>query len=195
MAWYRNQQEAHLPSAQINIGICPNLRYLSTSPTIWIPNNVIYPGTVMPNIVIGDQPIPRKWPEIPVPVRSIASLNMSMCPKLEQISLENVNLFNVNFSLTGNLQYIYLSSQSDRIVSAPKSGIISGAKGGYLLDAVKSLPPRVEGRECAIVIRGVNIDATEYEAVEISRLNYLSLMSHASNNHWNVYWESGYELQ
>lgn len=190
----------NMPDVQVEIESCPQLRSFGSSRHIWgaptldvtVPV-VPFPGTVTPvdpNIVGGGTVTPA-WPDIPEPVPSYRSLRINDCPKLKEVSLENVNVGQFDFSDFPLLQYVYVSSHNGRIVGGSANVLSPSYRGQFLDYTVSTLPERSAIFRGKILVRGVNVANTEYTEAVISSNNRTSIETTAQEKNWNVVWDSG----
>lgn len=190
----------NMPDVQVEIESCTQLRSFGSSRHIWgaptldvtVPV-VPFPGTVTPvdpNIVGGGTVTPA-WPDIPEPVPSYRSLRINDCPKLKEVSLENVNIGQFDFSDFPLLQYVYVSSHNGRIVGGSANVLSPSYRGQFLDYTVSTLPERSAIFRGKILVRGVNVANTEYTEAVISSNNRTSIETTAQEKNWNVVWDSG----
>lgn len=109
-----------------------------------------------------------------------------------RISLENVYINTFDFSSFPNLNYVYLSSQSDRIVGGGNSGLLTSSKGDFLVNTVSTLPQRSDAFRGKILIREVAANNNSYEKVWITSQNQSQIENaYAIEKNWSVVWDSG----
>ena len=180
-------------NTSVTISNCPNLTYFSNTKYVWGAPNMTQPvindGILSP-YVVGDGNV---WPICPENVESFACLNISGCAKLHTLSLENVGFCTVNFANLPKLQYVYLTSKSDRIVGALSNPLRVSTKGEYLKDAISTLPSRSGNSAGRVLLRCVSNDNASYVPVNISSSNYNVITSAAVNKNWELVWDSGVE--
>lgn len=171
-----------MPNANVTIARCPLLLRFGSSREIWaglsptlpFPSFPLNSGLEEPldPDVVGDGSISQiEWPSVPEPVVSINLLSISDCNNLRKISLENVNISSFDFSDFPNLEYVYLSSQSHRIVGGGSNILSPSCKGEFLVNTVSALPQRTIPRIGRIAVRGVSNTNMLFEKVWISSQN------------------------
>ena len=190
----------NMPDVQVEIENCPLLRSFGSSRHIWgAPTlSVVVPivpgpgiGDILdPNVVGGGSTTPA-WPNIPESVLSYRSLCINDCPKLTEVSLENVGLSQFDFSDFPNMQYLYVSSHNDRIVGGTSNSLTMTSKGEFLANTVATLPTKGILFKGKILVRGVNLSNTEYVEARISTKYQNQITTFAEENNWNVVWDSG----
>lgn len=157
----------------VKVNDCANLEVLATTPTIYRPESVSGPATATGSgeIVHGDmmasgpsakwppvpQPDAESWPIVPLAEYSLGDLSgagaeVGNCLRLRVVSLDNTRIKKIDFAANSGLEYIYLSSDFDYI-----AGGGGDPKGQYLLDAVRTLPSRLNKPQGLIVLRGIGV--------------------------------------
>lgn len=180
-------------NASIRISSCPNLTYFSNTRYIWGAPNItasVIDEEIVSPYVVGNG---NAWPTYPESVVSFASLNISGCAKLHTLSLENVGFTTMSFANLPKLQYVYLTSKSDKIVGAASNPLSLPTRGAYLKDAINTLPSRTGNSAGRVLLRCVSNDSASYIPVTISSSNYNAITSSAASKNWNVVWNSGVE--
>lgn len=190
----------NMPDVQVEIENCPLLRSFGSSRHIWgAPTlSVVVPivpgpgiGDILDPNVVGGGSITPAWPNIPESVLSYRSLCINDCPKLTEVSLENVGLSQFDFSDFPNMQYLYVSSHNDRIVGGTSNSLTMTSKGEFLANTVATLPTKGILFKGKILVRGVNLSNTEYVEARISTKYQNQITTFAEENNWNVVWDSG----
>lgn len=204
----------------VNVDNCKNLELLSNTPSIYtLPilkpregadtlkhiKDPIIDGPIDPII---PEPVRFPWPYTPMDHYSLGNLdgngvNIDNCKQLKTISLDNTRITNISFAGKGELDYVYLSSFDSYIAGG------GTPKGAYLLNAVNSLPSRLEKKTGQIIVRQIglylvraasDIDAealrpmiaeSRFQAVLIDRatLNEIERVCAAKN--WEIVWAKG----
>ena len=189
-----NIQLINAKNSSITVSNCPNLKVFSNTRYVWGAPNIaalaMEEELLNPYVVGGSN-----WPAYPESVVSFASLNISSCPKLHTLSLENVGFSTISFSNLPKLQYVYLTSQANKIVGASNNPMNLTARGIYLKNAINTLPSRSGNTAGRILLRCVSTDNASYMPVSISSSNYNGITSSASNKNWTVIWNSGVQYQ
>lgn len=182
----------NLKNAMISVSNCPVLRIFGTSRNVWVPSSSgglpVYPldaGTVSPKVV-GGQINTNAWPYIPESVVSPLSLNLSDCPSITTLSLENVGFDTFSFSGMNGLQYVYLSSRISHILGASPNVNLTNTRGYNLSSAISSLPQRQFSLPGKIVIRGVNNADTEFIPVSIDNTYRDAIRNYCNSTWWNL---------
>lgn len=191
-----------MPNANVKISNCPLLTSFGSSNYIWegpsslssVSSFKIFADLDEPYNpdVVGQPDNPIEWPSVPEPVVSYAQLEITDCDYLMRISLENVYINTFDFSSFPNLNYVYLSSQSDRIVGGGNSGLLTSSKGDFLVNTVSTLPQRSDTFRGKILIREVAANNNSYEKVWITSQNQSQIENaYAIEKNWSVVWDSG----
>ncbi|MBQ8839145.1 MAG: S8 family serine peptidase [Bacteroidales bacterium] len=167
---------------------CPSLLRFGSSKSIMIVPTIIDPLTLDKSST-SDQ---TSWPYVPERVRSFDSLTITNCNNLTDISLENVNITQFNFSNLTKLKYLYVSSQGHGIVGGYHNMLAVNARGKWLANSIATLPQRTSNSKGNVVIRCINTSNTEYINAEICQYNAnLINTTYGTNKNWNVIWDSG----
>lgn len=167
-----------------------------------------------------DRPIiprPLPWPYSPMANYSLgnatgAGIVISYCDNLTTISLDNTQIKNINFGNRPNLDYVYLSSESDYIVGG------GTPKGIFLQNAISTLPSRANAISPGkIIVRGIEttllpppylttedentgvvgdeipirIPSKFFSTVRIDPVVYNQIMSTLSAKNWEIVWDYG----
>lgn len=191
-----------MPNANVTIARCPLLLRFGSSREIWrgplidllFPSPLIQPGSEQPldpDVVI-DGPITQvQWPDIPESCVSYMLLSIMDCDNLQKVSLENVNIGAFDFSDFPDLEYLYVSSQSHRIVGGGSNFLSPSCNGEFLASTVSTLPQRSTSSKGKILIRGVDSDNRNYTKAWISSQNQSLIEETCSDKNWEVVWDSG----
>lgn len=191
----------HMPDVAVHIDNCPLLKRFGSSRYIWgaplisnplplIPSSNGNEESLYPNIVGGGSSTPA-WPTIPETVISFRTLNITNCQQIEEVSLENVNISQFNFSEFPNLQYLYVSSHNGRIVGGGTHILSPMYKGQFLAQTISTLPQRSPLFKGKILIRGVSTDNSDYVKAIIAPSYQTQIESTALEKNWNLVWDSG----
>lgn len=183
-----------LKNAAVTVKNCGALTTLATSRHIWYHRDFnmleqIDTETLNP-YVVGDG-ASDEWPAVPEVQSSLMTLSITNCPLISTLSLENVGFINFSFNGLNNLSYVYLSSQSNRIVGAGNNYTNPSTYGYYLSSAISSLPSRSSFAKGKIVIRAVNNSNTEFIPVSISPIQRDTIQNHCEDKSWTLVWDSG----
>lgn len=153
--------------SRVTVANCPNLEVLATSPSVWKPLSIEGPQQTEATEEVEEGMFERTgptdilppmeldgWPNTPMPCYSLSDslgmgIDLSNCKKLKTISLDNTQVYTLDFSGLQNLDYVYLSSLQSYIVGGGE------AEGQYLLESLKTLPDRRFKATGLIVIRGI----------------------------------------
>ena len=184
-----------LKNSSISVSDCGLLKTFGTSRHIWhhrspVLIDPIAAGTLDPNVVGGGSTA-DEWPSVPEPQISPSSLSISECPRINTISLENCGFTSFSFSGLTNLSYVYLSSQSTKIVGAGTNMYTPSSYGYYLSNAILTLPMRSSLSGGKVVIRCVNTSNTGYIPVSIATAYKTTIENSCSAKYWTVVWDSG----
>ena len=191
-----------MPNANVTIARCPLLLRFGSSREIWrgplidllFPSPLIQPGSEQPldpDVVI-DGPITQvQWPDIPESCVSYMLLSITDCDNLQKVSLENVNIGAFDFGDFPDLEYLYVSSQSHRIVGGGSTFLSPSCNGEFLASTVSTLPQRSTSSKGKILIRGVDSDNQSYTKAWISSQNQSLIEETCSDKNWEVVWDSG----
>lgn len=191
-----------MPNANVTIARCPLLLRFGSSREIWrgplidllFPSPLIQPGSEQPldpDVVI-DGPITQvQWPDIPESCVSYMLLSITDCDNLQKVSLENVNIGAFDFGDFPDLEYLYVSSQSHRIVGGGSTFLSPSCNGEFLANTVSTLPQRSTSSKGKILIRGVDSDNQSYTKAWISSQNQSLIEETCSDKNWEVVWDSG----
>lgn len=184
-----------LKNASISVSNCGLLKTFGTSRHIWrhsspVIIDLIAAGTLDPNVVGGGSTA-DEWPSVPEPQISPSSLSISECPRINTLSLENCGFTSFSFSGLTNLSYVYLSSQSTKIVGAGTNMYTPSSYGYYLSNAILTLPMRSTLSGGKVVIRCVNTSNTGYIPVSIATAYKTTIENSCSAKYWTVVWDSG----
>lgn len=188
-----------IPNAYVVVHDCPSLLRFGSSKYIWgappvgggitivpLPENA--GGTVGPDVVGGSGSL--VWPAVPEAIPSFVNLDITDCNNLQEVSLENVNLNTVDFSSCTKLRYLYVTSQSDRIIGGCATPSNATERGEYLFNTISTLQPRPANDKGRIYIKAVNESNSAYVPADVS-LNYRNLIEdHATDNNWEVIYGS-----
>lgn len=175
---------------EVNVCVdnCPSLLRFGSSKSIMIVPTIIDPLTLDKSST-SDQ---TSWPYVPERVISFDSLTITNCNNLTDISLENVNITQFNFSNLTKLKYLYVSSQGHGIVGGYHNMLAVNARGKWLANSIATLPQRTSNSKGNVVIRCINTSNTEYINAEICQYNAnLINTTYGTNKNWNVIWDSG----
>lgn len=182
----------HMPDIDVSVDNCPSLLRFGSSKYIWgAPALDIGPLFPLPNNTgesldsIDDETQTLEWPDIPEPIKSFRTLQITDCENLSEISLENVNIGPFNFSDFPDLRYIYVSSDENGIVGGSFSSSIMGQ---YLYNTVLTLPDRSGLFNGWLYVRGVSADSSQYIPAAISASNRTQISAVADNKNWKVIW-------
>ena len=182
----------HMPDIDVSVDNCPSLLRFGSSKYIWgAPALDIGPLFPLPNITgesldsIDDETQTLEWPDIPEPIKSFRTLQITDCENLSEISLENVNIGPFDFSDFPDLRYIYVSSDENGIVGGSFSSSIMGQ---YLYNTVLTLPDRSGLFNGWLYVRGVSADSSQYIPAAISASNRTQISAVADNKNWKVIW-------
>lgn len=183
-----------LKNAAVTVKNCGALTTLATSRHIWYHRDFnmleqIDTETLNP-YVVGDG-ASDEWPAVPEVQSSLMTLSITNCPLISTLSLENVGFINFSFNGLNKLSYVYLSSQSNRIVGAGNNYTNPSTYGYYLSSAISSLPSRSSFAKGKIVIRAVNNSNTEFIPVSISPIQRDTIQNHCEDKSWTLVWDSG----
>lgn len=188
----------HMPDIDVSVDNCPSLLRFGSSKYIWgAPALDIGPLFPLPNITgesldsIDDETQTLEWPDIPEPIKSFRTLQITDCENLSEISLENVNIGPFNFSDFPNLRYLYVSSDENGIVGGSFSSSIMGQ---YLYNTVLTLPNRSGLFKGWLYVRGVSADSSQYIPAAISASNRTQISAVADNKNWKVIWNPEHKL-
>lgn len=184
-----------LKNASISVSDCGLLKIVGTSRHIWRHRsptliNPISTGTLNPNVV-GGGATSDEWPSVPESQISPSSLSISDCPRINTLSLENCGFTSFSFSGLYNLSYVYLSSQSTKIVGAGTNLYNPSSYGYYLSNAILTLPMRSSLSGGKVVIRCVNASNTAYIPVSIATSYKATIENSCRAKYWTVVWDSG----
>lgn len=186
-----------MPNVDVAVDNCPCLERFGSSKYIWgAPSLAIVP--VGPLVDIPDEhlepdvvgvPIPPAWPDIPESARSFRMLNITNCENLLEVSLENVNIGQFDFSDFPRLRYLYVSSHESRIVGGCDNSLLNVTKGQYLYKTIMTLPEGLPYFIGKILVRGVSIDDSEYVPANVSDYYQDKIDSLATAKNWNLVWD------
>lgn len=184
-----------LANASVSVSNCPTLHTFATSKYIWrhssggfTPVLPFGSASVDPNVVGR----PPAWPDIPESVVSPQSLTITGCPSVSTLSLENVGILSFNFSSLSNLNYVYLSSQPNKIVGAGSNSMNPSTYGYFLANSMATLPEgNLSQPQCKVVVRAVNLNNTDYVPVSIASSYLSSIETACESKGWNIVWDSG----
>ena len=192
----------HMPNAIVTIAHCPSLLRFGSSKYIWEASSSIFPIPITPISpgfekpldpdVVGDGPVEKiEWPYVPEPIVSYGMLSITDCNNLKEVSLENVNIGSFDFSDFPYLEYVYVSSQSHRIVGGGSNVLSPSCNGEFLASTVSTLPQRTINRKGKIAVRGVDSTNGLFKKVWISSQNQSLIEETCSDKNWEVVWDSG----
>lgn len=192
----------HMPNAIVTITHCPSLLRFGSSKYIWEASSSIFPFPITPihpgfenpldPDVVGDGPVDKiEWPYVPEPIVSYGELSITDCNQLMEVSLENVNIGSFDFSDFPYLEYVYVSSQSHRIVGGGSNVLSPSCNGEFLASTVSTLPQRTINRKGKIAVRGVDSTNGLFKKAWISSLNQNLIEDTCDSKNWDVIWDSG----
>lgn len=190
-----------IPNAYVIVQDCPSLLRFGSSRHIWgappvgggitivpLPENA--GGTVSPDVVGGSGSL--VWPAVPESIPSFLNIDITYCNNLQEVSLENVDVSTVDFSSCPKLRYLYVTSQSDRIIGGCATPSNAAERGEYIFNTISTLLPRPESDKGRIYIKAVNESNSTYIPVNIS-LNYRNLIQeYVTDNNWEVIYGSNF---
>lgn len=218
---YNNLKELYLVEvldSKVTLDGCENLEIFATSRFIYKPKSVSGPQVTTAvgeptdyiyEIVegpIAEWPIEgvpfAEWPKCAEWNYSLSDLNgagltIRNCDKLKEISLENTQIIDIDFSDLSQLEYVYLSSTQDYLVGGGQSGIMN-YDGEYLNTAFSTLPDKSDLPTGLIVLRGVTKNTEIYPrdfvkvGINVDQLEKINRQIEAKN--WTVVWDSGITL-
>ena len=188
-----------MPDVQVVVDNCPSLQNFGSSRYIWgAPSlNIVVPIRPLP--IVGGEPLDpdivgggttRSWPDVPESVQSFKSLSITDCDALVNVSLENVDIGQFDFSDFPNLRYLYVSSHNDRIVGGTGNTLTMTAKGEYLANTITTLPAKGSLFKGKVLVRGVDDSNTEYVEAIVSTKYQNQIATFEDNNNWEVVWDS-----
>lgn len=134
-------------------------------------------------------PVPPIWPDVPEQIRSFRRLNITNCDNLAEVSLENVNIGQFDFSEFPALRYLYVSSHESRIVGGCDNICLNVTKGQFLYRTIMTLPQRYLRYMGKILVRGVSTDNSEFVPAYVSDYYQGEIDSLARAKNWNLVWE------
>ncbi|WP_298613615.1 hypothetical protein [uncultured Odoribacter sp.] len=218
---YNNLKELYLVEvldSKVTLDGCKNLEIFATSRFIYKPESVSGPQVTTPvgspinNIYeivegpIAEWPIEgvpfAEWPKCAEWNYSLSDLNgagltIRNCDKLKEISLENTQIIDIDFSNLSQLEYVYLSSTQDYLVGGGREEIMNYS-GDYLNTAFSTLNTRPSNNPGLIVLRGVTKNTEIYPrdfvkvGINVDQLEKINRQIEAKN--WTVVWDSGITL-
>lgn len=191
----------------VTVRNCENLEIFATSLSIWKPlwvKPTTIPGLNTGNtdgfVSSGGSAVINVWPYVATYDLSLTSLDIELCPKLKQISLENAQLSSLVLSGHPDLEYVYLSSSPYYIVGG------GSPAGSYLVNALKGLPDRTGKSRGQVILRSIKLKNVpvgydtpqqrfEYCSVPISSAALNTINTLAEERNWMIKWPSGYSLK
>ena len=215
---YNSLKELYLVEvldSKVTLDGCKNLEIFATSRFIYKPKSVSGPqvttavGSPINSIYetvegpIAEWPIEgvpfAEWPKCAEWNYSLSDLNgagltIRNCGKLKEISLENTQIIDIDFSDLTQLEYVYLSSTQDYLVGGGRSEIMN-YNGEYLNTAFSTLPDKSDLPTGLIVLRGVTKATDIYPrdfvkvGINVDQLGKINRQIEAKN--WTVVWDSG----
>lgn len=171
----------NVQNANVTLYNCPELTMFSTSRFIWYDWSEIQSP-----YVIG--PV-HAWPTYPESVTSLMSLEIYDCPSIHTLSLENVGLTNLSFEGLPQLNYVYLSSQSSKIVCGTDNYFSPTGSGVFLKNAINTLPAVTGITPGILTIRCVSDNNMSFIPINIATGHLNTIITTAEEKNWDIIWD------
>ena len=171
----------NVPNADVTLDNCPELTVFSTSRFIWYDWSEIKTPYVIGPVYA--------WPTYPESVTSLMSLEINDCPSIHTLSLENVGLTHLSFEGLPQLEYVYLSSQSSKIVGKTDNYFSTEGAGAFLKDAINTLPAVTGITPGILIIRCVADNNLSFIPVSIGSGHLNTINTVAEERNWDIIWD------
>ena len=171
----------NVPNADVTLDNCPELTVFSTSRFIWYDWSEIQTPYVIGPVYA--------WPTYPESVTSLMSLEINDCPSIHTLSLENIELINLSFEGLPQLEYVYLSSQSSKIVGKTDNYFSTEGAGAFLKDAINTLPAVTGITPGILIIRCVADNNLSFIPVSIASGHLNTINTVAEERNWDIIWD------
>lgn len=175
-----------LYDSRVTVENCTKLEIFANTTKVWRPGD---PYSLQERSMEN-----LSWPLYALSEHSLSDLygqgiTIRNCPAIKAISLDNTRIKRLTFTGMPNLEYVYLSSTEEYIVSGPAKNY-----GAYLQSMIQTLPKRPQSAPGTVLLRGVStslnpIGNPKYEPVKVRINNYSTVEDICRAQNWNIVWE------